>query len=108
MSTAVNTPARRMVLEVEDVRTRFHARDGAVHAVNGVSSDLRTLQTLDGARPERLESIAGPPPSLPPVACPFAPRRRRENPALRPVAEGHEVACWLDDGAGSHHELSRS
>ena len=38
--SAVEAPARRTVLEVEDVRTRFHTRDGTVHAVNGISFDL--------------------------------------------------------------------
>ena len=71
---------------------------------------LRTLPKLDGARDERLASIAGQPPNLmrAPAACPFAPRCqhafdrcRQENPALRPVMEGHEVACWLEAGPGS-------
>ena len=71
---------------------------------------LSTLPKLDGARAERLESIAGQPPNLirMPTACPFAPRCRHvfdrcreENPALRAVAEGHEVACWLDPVAES-------
>ena len=39
-SATPEAPARRKVLEVEDVRTRFHTRDGAVHAVNGISFDL--------------------------------------------------------------------
>ena len=38
--TAVEASPRRTVLEVEDVRTRFHTRDGTVHAVNGISFDL--------------------------------------------------------------------
>ncbi len=40
MSTAVETPPRRTVLDVEDIRTRFHTRDGTVHAVNGISFDV--------------------------------------------------------------------
>ncbi len=39
-------PVRRKVLEVEDVRTRFHTRDGAVHAANGVSFDLHESELL--------------------------------------------------------------
>ena len=71
---------------------------------------LGTLPRLDGTRAERLESIPGQPPNLalPPSACPFAPRCghafercRRENPVLETVAEGHEVACWLDLGPGA-------
>ena len=71
---------------------------------------LSTLPRLDGTRAERLESIPGQPPNLlqAPAACPFAPRCghafercRRENPSLEKVAEGHEVACWLDPGTGA-------
>ncbi len=71
---------------------------------------LRTLPRLDGTRSERLESIAGQPPNLAraPAACPFAPRCEyafercwRENPVLETVAEGHEVACWLDPDTGA-------
>ena len=46
MSTAVEAPRRRTVLEVEDVRTRFHTRDGTVHAVNGISFDLSEGELL--------------------------------------------------------------
>ena len=71
---------------------------------------LSTLPKLDGTRAERLASIPGQPPNLlqAPAACPFAPRCdhafercRRENPSLEKVAEGHEVACWLDPGPGA-------
>ena len=66
---------------------------------------LGTLPRLDGTRAERLESIPGQPPSLDrtPAACPFAPRCssafercREENPTLKMVGNGHEVACWLE------------
>ena len=76
---------------------------------------LGTLPRLDGTRAERLESIPGQPPNLDriPSACPFAPRCGdafercwRENPALAMVADGHEVACWLEhDAAPSCAEL---
>ena len=75
---------------------------------------LRTLPRLDGQRAERLESIAGQPPSLlrAPTACPFAPRCGhafercwRENPVLEAVAEGHEVACWVEADTGAAREL---
>ena len=46
MSTAVEAPEPRRVLEVEDVRTRFHTRDGTVHAVNGISFDLSEGELL--------------------------------------------------------------
>ena len=46
MSTVVEAPPRRTVLEVEDVRTRFHTRDGTVHAVNGISFDLSEGELL--------------------------------------------------------------
>ena len=38
--------ARRKVLEVEDIRTRFHTRDGTVHAVNGIGFDLSEGELL--------------------------------------------------------------
>ena len=44
--TTAEAPARRTVLEVEDVRTRFRTRDGAIYAVNGVSFDLREGELL--------------------------------------------------------------
>ena len=78
---------------------------------------LGTLPRLDGTRAERLQSIPGQPPSLDrtPTACPFAPRCshafercRRENPALEPVGDGHEVACWLDDARASPSDEPRS
>ena len=71
---------------------------------------LGTLPRLDGMRAERLASIAGQPPHLTrvPAACPFSPRCphvaercRRENPVLRRVTEGHEVACWFDIDTGA-------
>ena len=74
---------------------------------------LSTLPRLDGTRGERLESIPGQPPNLtePPSACPFAPRCGHafercwgENPALKTVADGHEVACWLEAGTGAADE----
>ena len=46
MTTVAEAPARRTVLEVEDIRTRFHTRDGTVHAVNGISFDLREGELL--------------------------------------------------------------
>ena len=71
---------------------------------------LRALPKLEGGgKGERLASIPGQPPILlrAPDACPFAPRCahafdrcRKENPALAPVSESHEVACWYDADAG--------
>ena len=66
---------------------------------------LGTLPRLDGVRVQRLPGIEGQPPSLlgRTRGCAFAPRCRhafarcREAaPALEPVGEGHEVACWWD------------
>ena len=71
---------------------------------------LGTLPRLDGTGSKRLTSIPGQPPSLTeaPAACPFAPRCphvfdrcRRENPPLRSVAAGHELACFYDVDAGA-------
>jgi oligopeptide transport system ATP-binding protein len=48
-----------------------------------------------------------PSPIDPPAGCPFHPRCRYafdrcpvEKPSLVPAAEGHFVACWLNDGRG--------
>ena len=92
-----------LVVERASVRMLYkHARHPYTRGL------LSTLPRLDGTRAERLESIPGQPPNLvrPPDACPFAPRCGhafercwRENPALEMVAEGHEVACWLDTPA---------
>ena len=46
MSPAVEAPPGRTVLEVEDIRTRFHTRDGTVHAVNGISFDVSEGELL--------------------------------------------------------------
>ncbi|MBK0400227.1 ABC transporter ATP-binding protein [Limibaculum sp. M0105] len=65
---------------------------------------METLPGVDGARGQRLRTIAGQPPILtaPPAACPFAARcahvhdRCREaNPPLFEVVPGHAAACWL-------------
>ena len=66
---------------------------------------LGTLPSMDETRTERLPSISGQPPSLkaPLTSCPFAPRCQHafarchlENPALTPIGERHDVACWYD------------
>ena len=65
---------------------------------------LMSLPALAGARSRRLPSIAGSVPSLTdlPRGCPFHPRcphaqpgrcDQGEPPPLRPLAEGHRVAC---------------
>jgi len=46
MNDTVTPSLRRKVLEVEDIRTRFHTRDGTVHAVNGISFDLSEGELL--------------------------------------------------------------
>ena len=66
---------------------------------------LATLPELEGERATRLESIEGQPPDQlrSPTSCPFAPRCAyafdrctQENPLLKGVSLGHEVACWWD------------
>jgi len=73
---------------------------------------LDTLPSLDDTRVGRLNSISGQPPSLTaiPSACPFAARCGHafdrcwaENPAMRPVGDGHDVACWWDAETGAPH-----
>jgi oligopeptide transport system ATP-binding protein len=70
---------------------------------------LGALPRADRRREHRLRSIPGAPPNLlnEPKGCPFAPRCehtfercRVENPVLTSVAEGHEVACWVDVKTG--------
>ncbi|MCD6519788.1 MAG: ABC transporter ATP-binding protein [Anaerolineae bacterium] len=66
---------------------------------------LASLPRLDEERKRKLTPIEGLPPdliSLPP-GCPFYPRCKYrvpkcldENPPLRQVGEGHEIACWVD------------
>ncbi|NNU81106.1 ABC transporter ATP-binding protein [Halovulum dunhuangense] len=71
---------------------------------------LETIPRVDGVRDTRLRTIAGQPPSLgaQPSACPFARRCPHvfdrclsANPARRPVASGHDVACFWDATRGA-------
>jgi oligopeptide transport system ATP-binding protein len=66
---------------------------------------LGSLPRLDEERGRRLTSIEGLPPDLIelPTGCPFYDRCTYridqclvENPALRPVALNHRIACWVD------------
>jgi oligopeptide transport system ATP-binding protein len=66
---------------------------------------LASLPRIDGHHSVRLANIEGQPPNLlkEPQFCPFAPRCGavvercwEENPTLRPVEDGHQVACWVD------------
>jgi len=70
---------------------------------------LGSLPRLDEQQAIRLVNIEGLPPDLltEPKSCPFAPRCpyaynrcHEENPLLRPVAVGHEVACWWNIDRG--------
>jgi oligopeptide/dipeptide ABC transporter ATP-binding protein len=63
---------------------------------------------VKGAAQSELYEIAGVVPSLLdlPTGCPFNPRCplvdticRNQKPALREVADGHRVACWMVDHA---------
>ena len=68
---------------------------------------LETLPGFVGTRSKRLRTIEGQPPSLDrqPTSCPFRARCRhamdqcaRENPPIRTIANGHDVACfWRPD-----------
>jgi oligopeptide transport system ATP-binding protein len=64
---------------------------------------LGSLPRLDEAPGAQLLSIPGQPPDLValPQGCPFAPRCafssehcRHENPTLKSIGNGHQVACW--------------
>ncbi len=70
---------------------------------------LGSIPRLDEKRKETLTPIDGLPPDLidPAPGCPFAPRCayvlercREEMPTLRPVAPGHQIACWVDVKGG--------
>ena len=70
---------------------------------------LKTIPSITGRRPERLQVIEGQPPILAgaPVACPFRTRCphafdrcQRENPQRRAVGRGHDVACHWTPEAG--------
>jgi len=70
---------------------------------------LEALPRADRRRGQRLKSIPGAPVNLlnEPIGCPFAPRCEfvqeicvRQNPPLKAIAEGHEVACWVDMNSG--------
>lgn len=69
---------------------------------------LATMPSVDGDRADKLLSIPGQPPNLSqhPTSCSFAPRCEHafarchaENPPIRDIDEGHQVACWLDQEA---------
>jgi oligopeptide transport system ATP-binding protein len=70
---------------------------------------LKSLPRVDRSSSERLATIQGLPPDLLglPPGCPFAARCDRvverclqENPRLELVADGHEIACWVDVTTG--------
>jgi len=70
---------------------------------------MGALPRADRRREHRLESIPGAPPSMvvEPKGCPFAPRCNHviqrcldENPPLAPIADGHQIACWVDVKTG--------
>jgi len=70
---------------------------------------LGSLPRIDKQMEHRLTNIKGQPPNLlsAPTSCPFAPRcpyvfQRclEENPAILPVSESHDVACWWDTEKG--------
>jgi oligopeptide transport system ATP-binding protein len=76
---------------------------------------LGSLPRVDGRHARRLTNIDGRPPDLlaKPISCPFAPRCtyvidqcRQENPALREVGSGHEIACWVNVGEARREPVS--
>jgi oligopeptide transport system ATP-binding protein len=77
---------------------------------------LRSLPRVDKDRiaNERLIPIPGLPPDLIglPAGCPFVarcpfsiPRCSTENPTLKSVSNGHDVACWVDVREAATHEV---
>jgi oligopeptide/dipeptide ABC transporter ATP-binding protein len=74
---------------------------------------LRSLPRLDDRGKQPLRAIEGAPPDPAhrPPGCPFHPRCpfRQERcmtaePALAPVAGGHEAACWVTQDGGALDE----
>jgi oligopeptide/dipeptide ABC transporter ATP-binding protein len=70
---------------------------------------MGALPHAERRRRGRLKSIPGAPPNLlvKPIGCPFAPRceyvKERchvDNPPLKPITEGHSMACWVDIKTG--------
>ncbi len=70
---------------------------------------LGSLPRLEKRTAQRLTNIKGQPPNLlsAPDSCPFAPRCPyvyerclEENPAILPISDIHEVACWWDTQKG--------
>lgn len=66
---------------------------------------LRSIPHLEAPVRSKLIPIEGAPPDLMklPSGCPFRPRcpyaverSNLENPPLKPLGDGHEVACWVD------------
>jgi oligopeptide/dipeptide ABC transporter ATP-binding protein len=77
---------------------------------------IGSLPRLDEQEATRLVNIKGLPPDMTvmPVGCPFVPRCtyafdhcRVENPALRPIRNGHESACWWDLARGKPRDDNR-
>ncbi len=71
---------------------------------------LGALPRLDENRATNLTNIKGQPPDLlvKPTGCPFAPRCphvyercHNENPLLKLIDDGHEVACWWNIEKGA-------
>jgi len=70
---------------------------------------LRSLPRLDARQRQKLTPIDGLPPDLidMPPGCPFYPRCSfriaeclEQNPQLREIRPGHEIACWVDVDGG--------
>jgi oligopeptide/dipeptide ABC transporter ATP-binding protein len=74
---------------------------------------LGSLPGVSNDRADRLTNIEGQPPDMHarPENCLFAPRCEyayercyQENPMLRPIKPGHEIACWWDiDNGGPRY-----
>jgi oligopeptide/dipeptide ABC transporter ATP-binding protein len=93
------------VMEQGPVDRIFHA---AQHPYT--QALLRSIPSMQSAPRTHLPTISGsiPHPFNRPRGCPFHPRCPhvipgrcdRESPALRPVADGHQVSCFLYEPAG--------
>ncbi len=76
---------------------------------------LHSIPPMLGAKPHRLPSIPGNPPSIArvPKGCPFQPRcpHRHDRCAERPPLfrrDGQDIACWLPEERGEVTTLARA
>jgi oligopeptide/dipeptide ABC transporter ATP-binding protein len=93
------------IVERADVDTLFHAprhpyTKALLACIEGVNDRKAPLEPIQGTAPD-LKNL--------PQGCRFAPRCpavrdicRTQNPVLKPISPGHDVACLLAHAETSH------